>query len=333
LESYKVLKGLFVLLHKNKKALEEAIRATAKHLSLPVEYIEKDYWVTNALKNLASSSLGDDIVFKGGTSLSKAYNLISRFSEDVDIAVLTEELSKAQASKKVKKVSKIISAIYNEVESPDTSKNSHFRKIRFEYPRIDNSAKVEGQITDSILLEVNAFADPEPYKKMAISSYIADFFIGTEQEKAVVEYQMEPFQMNVLCTSRTVCEKIMGLVKASYGDEKIDQLNRKIRHLYDIHFLINDDFTGKFVESVEFHEMTKKVIACDRDTFKSTPWFDELLSSACVFSNLEGIWHSLEATYNNEFKAMVVGDDIPSFTMLAETVSKIHKQLLIFDQS
>ena len=334
LESDKYIKkGIFVLLHQNKEALEEAIRATAKHLALPVEYIEKDYWVTNALKSLAASDLGEDIVFKGGTSLSKAYNLISRFSEDVDIAVLTENLSKSQAGKKVKKVSKVISAIYNEIESSDTSKNSHFRKMRFEYPRIDNSAEVEGQITDSILLEVNAFADPEPYNKMAISSYIADFFINTGQKNAVVEYELESFQMNVLCTSRTVCEKIMGLVKASYGDDHIDQLNRKIRHLYDIYFLMNDDFTGKFVESVGFHEMTKKVIACDRGTFKSTPWFDELLSSACVFSDLEGIWHSLEGTYNNEFKAMVVGDDIPSLTMLAESVSKIHKQLLILDQS
>ena len=78
-----------MLLHHSQNKLEEAIRATAQSLSLPVTYVEKDYWVTLALKVLAHSSIKEDIVFKGGTSLSKAYKLISRFSEDIDIAVLS----------------------------------------------------------------------------------------------------------------------------------------------------------------------------------------------------------------------------------------------------
>ncbi|WP_257174329.1 nucleotidyl transferase AbiEii/AbiGii toxin family protein [Colwellia sp. M166] len=323
-----------MLLHEDKKALEEAIRATAKHLSLPIEYVEKDYWVTYALKELASSDICDEIVFKGGTSLSKAYSMISRFSEDVDIAVLTDNLSKAQAGRKVKKASKIISDIsdiFNEIDSPDTSKNSHFRKIRFQYPRIDESAPVEGQIEDSLLLEINAFADPEPYSKMPLSCYIADFFINSGQESAVSEFGLETFEMNVLCTSRTVCEKVMGLVKASYGENHINQINSKIRHLYDVHFLIADKFTCEFVESASFGEMTAKVIACDQETFKSTPWFDVPLASACVFSSLAEIWPSLESTYNGDFKAMVVGEDIPSKESLIESMGIIHRQLVKFD--
>jgi len=320
-----------VLLHKDKEALEQAIRATAKHLSLPIEYVEKDYWVTYALKALALSDISDDIVFKGGTSLSKAYNLISRFSEDVDIAVLTQKLSRAQAGRKVKKTSKVISAIYEEIESPDNSKNSHFRKVRFQYPRINSSAPVEGQITNSLLLEVNAFADPEPYKKMPISCYIADFFINTEQESAVSEFELSPFEINVLSTSRTLCEKIMGLVKASYGDDHIEKINRKIRHIYDVHFLMNDVSTHKFVGSDEFSEMLTKVIACDRETFNSTPWFDVPLADTCVFSNLEHIWPSIESTYYGEFKAMVIDDNLPSKEDLIGSLNMIHKQLIKFD--
>ena len=48
-----------MLLHEDKDALEEAIRATAKSLSLPIEYVEKDYWVTYALKTLALSDMGN----------------------------------------------------------------------------------------------------------------------------------------------------------------------------------------------------------------------------------------------------------------------------------
>ena len=324
-----------MLLHSDQVALQEAIRAAAKHLTLPIEYVEKDYWVTYALKALSESDISEDIVFKGGTSLSKAYSMISRFSEDVDIAVLTEGLSPNQASKKVKKASKVISditLIFNEIDSPDTSKNSHFRKVRFQYPRLDDSSPVKGQITDSLLLEINAFADPEPYKKMPLSCYIADFFISTGQDNEVSKFGLEPFNMNVLCTSRTVCEKIMGLIKASYGDDKIDKINRKIRHLYDVHFLMADQFTGEFVESDQFYEMARKVIACDQNTFTETPWFNLPLTDACVFSNLEGIWPSLESTYNGEFKAMVVGDDIPSMKSLVNSMSRIHKQLEKLDK-
>jgi len=165
-----------VILHEDGKALEQAIRGTAAYLSLPVEYVEKDYWVTYALKELVSSNISEHIVFKGGTSLSKAYSLISRFSEDIDIAVLTEGLSTNQTKNKVRRASKVISAIYTEIDSPDNSKGSEFRRVRFQYPRMNSSALVKGQITGSLLLEVNAFADPEPYNKMPISSYIADFF-------------------------------------------------------------------------------------------------------------------------------------------------------------
>ncbi|MEX9947177.1 nucleotidyl transferase AbiEii/AbiGii toxin family protein [Providencia alcalifaciens] len=322
-----------MLLHEDKQALEEAIRATAHHMKLPVEYIEKDYWVTYALKTLAESDISDCIVFKGGTSLSKAYKMISRFSEDVDIAVLTEGLSPNQAKRKVKKADKIIAAILSEVASDDTSKNSHFRKVRYGYPRMDDTEQIEGQITDSLLLEVNAFADPEPYKKIAICSYISEFFHITNQNELVSHFKLDPFEMNVLCTSRTVCEKIMGMVKASYGDDYITSINSKIRHLYDIYYLMEDDFTRQFVNSAEFHIMIDKVIESDRQTFESTPWFDIPLASACVFGNLEKIWPSLDGTYNGAFKAMVINKDLPAPSLLFSMSLDIYSKLNAIDCS
>lgn len=319
-------------LHEDEKALEEAIRATANHMSLPVTYVEKDYWVTRALKELALSNISENIVFKGGTSLSKAYNLIARFSEDIDIAVLTEGLSNNQAGNKVKNASKIIAAIFKEIDSPDTSKHSHFRKIRFVYPRIDDSV-VEGQIADSLLLEVNAFSDPEPHKKMPISSYVSDFLNETGQSDAVAQYELEPFKMNILCTSRTVCEKVMGLVKASYGDERIDNLRQKIRHIYDVHFLLTDDFTKNFVESPGFQEMAGRVVACDRETFQSTPWFDEPLSGARLFSDFDTVWPDLESTYNGDFQAMVVDKSLPSSEVIKESLDLVLQQLKIYDEN
>lgn len=319
-------------LHNDRGTFEEAIRATAQHLSLPMTYVEKDYWVTVALKALANSDISDCIVFKGGTSLSKAYGLISRFSEDVDIAVFTDTLTRTQVKKRVKMACKLLPDCFEEIDSPDTAKNSDFRKVRFQYPKLDESSETQGQITNSLLLEVNAFADPEPHRLMPISSYVADFLVSTGNQELVAQYSLESFEMNVLCTSRTLCEKIMGMVKASYGENHINDINNKIRHIYDIYYLMTDEFTRNFLESADFSEMVSKVIDSDRNTFPTVPWFDQPLTQAIVFSNLQSIWGQLEATYNGDFKKMVVGNELPSSDALFETTLKIYEQLVAFDK-
>ena len=58
----------------------DAVLATAQHMKIPDVFVEKDYWVTFVLYRLARHPSSNKIVFKGGTSLSKAYNLIERFS-------------------------------------------------------------------------------------------------------------------------------------------------------------------------------------------------------------------------------------------------------------
>ena len=49
--------------------------------------VEKDWWVTVILKALFQTSCSESLIFKGGTSLSKGWNLIERFSEDIDLAI------------------------------------------------------------------------------------------------------------------------------------------------------------------------------------------------------------------------------------------------------
>jgi predicted nucleotidyltransferase component of viral defense system len=76
-----------MILHKNKEDFQDLVNITAEFFEIPEVYVEKDYWVTYILKNLSSSEYKDNVVFKGGTSLSKAYKLIDRFSEDIDLQI------------------------------------------------------------------------------------------------------------------------------------------------------------------------------------------------------------------------------------------------------
>lgn len=83
-------------LHTDKEMFSNAIQATSQMLGMAPEFVEKDYWICQILQQLSRHPQRERIVWKGGTSLSKAYGLIKQFSSDVDFAVLLEGLSQNQ---------------------------------------------------------------------------------------------------------------------------------------------------------------------------------------------------------------------------------------------
>lgn len=88
-----------------------AIAGAAKELGLHPQFVEKDYWVTEALRAL-HRDFAAHFIFKGGTSLSKGYGLIERFSEDIDILVVADAgSSTAQCEAKLLRITKAVSQL------------------------------------------------------------------------------------------------------------------------------------------------------------------------------------------------------------------------------
>ena len=85
-------------LHHDKDAFEELLIGAANELAIPTNIIEKDYYVTIVLKSLSEKL--KDMVFKGGTSLTKCYQLLDRFSEDIDISYTAESGIPGEARKR-----------------------------------------------------------------------------------------------------------------------------------------------------------------------------------------------------------------------------------------
>ena len=103
-------------LHTDAKLFNQTIRAASQHAGIREAFIEKDYWITLALFQLAQGKYANQMVFKGGTSLSKGYGLINRFSEDVDIAVIEGQ------SRSGNEVKTIIRAVEKEMTAGLTEK-------------------------------------------------------------------------------------------------------------------------------------------------------------------------------------------------------------------
>jgi predicted nucleotidyltransferase component of viral defense system len=297
-------------LHLEKETFSEAILATAEHFKINEVFVEKDYWVTLVLKNLSQSKFKNRVVFKGGTSLSKAYKLISRFSEDIDLAIIPEAGTSGNEVKQlIRDIEKGITKGLSSIETPGvTSKGSKFRKTVFEYPRILLGGSF-GQASDKLLVEINSFASPHPYREMVIQSMIANFLSLTDRKDVIESQGLNNFRVNVLGLERTLTEKVLSLVRASYSENSLSELSAKIRHLYDLHFIVNQQAMRDFVSGDGFKKMIRKVLADDQKNSQfQGEWTKIPLPESPFFADWENIWKQLQATYQNEFKSLVFSE-------------------------
>ena len=107
-------------LHENQPLFAQLLNFAANTLNIRPEFIEKDYWITRALQRMSQNVNAEKVVFKGGTSLSKAYRLTNRFSEDIDVAVIdADSFSGNQLKTFIKRLAKDMSADLNELVVPN----------------------------------------------------------------------------------------------------------------------------------------------------------------------------------------------------------------------
>ncbi|WEK36041.1 MAG: nucleotidyl transferase AbiEii/AbiGii toxin family protein [Candidatus Pseudobacter hemicellulosilyticus] len=315
-------------LHENEQLFREAIQFTAQQMGIPEIFIEKDYWVTFALFTIFKSGLGTEVVFKGGTSLLKCYGLIKRFSEDIDLVVLRREgESNNKLTGKIRAISEIVSTTLPEVDLPKvTVKMGMNRKTAHAYKK--QFPGEYGQIRDLIIVEATWLGYYEPYTEMPINSFIYDMMLSTGQQKIAEEYHLLPFTAKVLSPTRTICEKIMSLVRFSYSEDPVGNLQLKIRHAYDLHQLLGVKEFSDFFNSTEFTDMLLKVGQDDVASYKSNnEWLRNHPNESLIFKQLESTWAKIQGTYSNQFKAMLFSEEIPTADQILQTLQIIKLRL------
>lgn len=298
-------------------------------MEIPANYVEKDYWVTYALFTIFNDSIGKETVFKGGTALSKCYHMIERFSEDIDLVVLRREGETDNKLKsKLKEVSSVLEAVLPEVTIEGiTHKMGMNRKTAHSYNKEFKSDY--GQVRDVIILESTWLGYYEPYTTKSIISFVGQMMLDNNQSSIANENGLLPFDLMALEPTRTICEKIMSLVRFSYGQNPIDDLKNKIRHTYDLHQLLKQDEFLKFFQTTDFDEMLLKVANDDVASFKNNnQWLVHHPSEALLFKDLERVWDKLKSTYSGDFKNLVFGE-LPKEEAILETLKMIQERLKI----
>lgn len=312
-------------LHQHTEFFHETLRATAEHLEIKLEFVEKDYWISLLLFRLSKSNYTDKIVFKGGTSLSKGFNLIERFSEDVDIAIINEEIDSGNQLKKIiRTIEKEITAGLKEnfIENV-TSKGSRFRKSVFEYPSLQEKAS-----NNKIIVEINSFANPFPYQKLAIQPMVYDFLIQTKNEKYAIEYDLTSFELNVLNKEQTLMEKVVSLIRVSFSENEIEAISEKIRHFYDLYYLVTDEETEQLLYLESFKSQFEEILNHDRKIFDEPKgWADFTLEESILVKDFPKVWKQLKQKYQSELSALAYRP-IPNEEEVAEVFTNLLKRIL-----
>ena len=234
----------------------------ANKTGLPVQAVEKDLWVTVVLQIVFSLPIANRLVFKGGTSLSKVWKVIRRFSEDIDLAIdpsiwgFEGDLTKKQI-KRLRKTSSIFvrdelcrslqKAVsetgmeqWLQVESdPDGEGDGTYpepRVIHISYKSLFDEDLP--YLNSEVKLEIGARSLLEPMAKAAVTSILED----TLPTSTTIKQVMIPTAL----AEKTFLEKAF-LLHELFSAQSSREANRKSRHLYDLAQIMNTDIASRAI--------------------------------------------------------------------------------------
>ncbi len=218
-------------------------------LHMPPDFVEKDFWVTEVLRATISAAEASDAlaIFKGGTSLSKAFNLLERFSEDVDVLlVLPDGLGETARHTMIKRICAAVADHLQVAQQVKESETGMKRNVRYPYQRRFNSTALE----PGVLLEMGIRGGPEPHHRALLRSIVAHhaLVLGSSEEEFE---EFLPIEVEVLASERTLVEKLSLLhhCAAHFADweEAGRVLRRSGRHYYDVYQLLGDSATQQVI--------------------------------------------------------------------------------------
>jgi len=283
-------------LRRNLDDLDALVARTAAARGLPAPYVEKDFWVTEVLRAAAvdravampgGSTAPVTFLFKGGTSLSRVFGIVNRFSEDVDLLAVFPEGAATNARHKVLKqvdtdVTNHLGLTKNDV-GVGASTTGVKRYTTYHYP----VSEYDEGLKEGVLLELGSRggiypAGPHPYRSM-----VADYAIAELGEAEDTWEEFASFIVNVLAPERTLLEKIAAVHDAAVRGDTATLLKHG-RHFYDIDRLLNTasvvealdalgaDGFGELVEDINAHsdEAGFSWSQCPDGGYADSPAFD-----------------------------------------------------------
>lgn len=317
--------------------------AVVEQTGISFEIIEKDYWVVWILERLfALNDLKTHLTFKGGTSLSKVYRIIDRFSEDIDLSIEKEFLGfgenndpeKAPSKNKRRAVLENLSKVCSEyvqnqmridlqnhisekMKTDDgwqliiDSDDPDGQTLLFKYPSI---TPADGYIRPFVKIEMGARSEHWPTSREKIISYT--------KEALAEKIKEEDVQIRVLNAERTFWEKATILHQYAHLPNEKKLPLRISRHYYDFFRLLNSNIKNKALDDMSLLER----VAIHKNIYFASGWanFSTARKGSLALIPPSRILEELEKDYT--LMEPMFFREIPSWTKMLESISQFEHE-------
>lgn len=318
---------------------QEIIQRVQAENHLNRQIIEKDWWVTAVLRALFSLPYAGHISFKGGTNLSKCWNLINRMSEDADIAIDREffgfggSLSKTQISDKLRRAScsfvreklqhdlreRLVASGIKEDKftvtvniTPITTTDPEIIEIAYHSAFQDND-----YIRPKVIIEVSGRSMNEPVTPVLIRSFIDEVFTDAP-------FTERPFEVRAVVPERTFLEKIFLLHEEFAKPKEQVRTERMSRHIYDISQMMDTPIAERALKNKTLYDSVVE----HRRIFIGLKGFDystlqpKMISIVPPADVIE-LWRK---DYKVMQETMIYGDSLP-FDKLIEKIRMLNDSI------
>lgn len=302
---------------------------------------EKDWWVVQTLAVIFSMDCANALIFKGGTSLSKGWNLIQRFSEDIDLALdrvflgFTGELSKQDIKKLRRKSYQFITEVFTEKLKSKFAELG-FKEVIVKYREVENHdqdpliieiyynklTETDTYLKPGVLVEIGSRSLKEPFTQRTFGTFISQIYSDNP-------FTDKPITIPVVNPERTFLEKVFLLHEEfQKADDKI-RVERLSRHLYDIEKLSQTEYAEMALQDTELYN----TIVRHRSKFTAISGidYDKHKPENIKFIPPDSLLPLWEKDYQDMTASMIYGQPLP-FDELIKKLTELQKRINTISQ-
>lgn len=322
---------------------QELFQATSRKMGIRPEVIEKDFWVCFMLDHLFHEcTYKDAFVFKGGTSLSKVYHVIERFSEDIDLILdwrriiaddsnPWDERSKTKQDRYNKQINHSAALFYKDILVPKLNEELSEKLGKGEWVCVDSEDEMvinfvypqtfeTDYIIPHVRLEIGPLAEWIPSHIASIVPFAAEHYEWLFEQKST--------DILTIDAERTFWEKITILHKISHFPEGKPLPHRYARHLYDVYCLGNSDIKSAAFEKKELLE--KDVTFKQKFYYAKSAHYETATLESVNLIPSEKTIHALRDDYSA--MANMFYGNAPGFDELLEYLKQLEEEIHALDE-
>jgi predicted nucleotidyltransferase component of viral defense system len=327
----------------NNAEKEAVFNAIASQKGMTPFAVEKDWWVSRTLDIIFQMDIAKHLVFKGGTSLSKAWKLINRFSEDIDLAIdqsffegYEGEISRTKITRLRKEAGKYTTSTFFEelkkefgkrgfldldfkiIEALDSDQDP--RVLEIYYPNVIQSGS--NYIAPRVQIEISCRSLREPFTEKEFGALVDEIYVDRDF--------VEPlFKVPTVNPERTFLEKLFLLHEEFHRSEKKIRVDRLSRHLYDVFQLSKAGIVKSAIKDKALYE----TIVSHRYKYARVGDVDYNLHNPNTLNPIpiDTVIKEWEDDYLKMKEDMIYEEFKPTFKDLIINLEKIREKLQILD--